>query len=39
MALMLDHIGAMGLPKEQISLGRALGALLVFVGVVLVRRG
>ena len=39
MALMLDHIGAMGLPRDQISLGRVLGALLVFVGVVLVRRG
>ncbi|MGI8704789.1 MAG: DMT family transporter [Sphingomicrobium sp.] len=39
MALLLDHIGAMGLPKEQISVGRLLGALLVFAGVVLVRRG
>lgn len=39
MALLLDHIGAMGLPREQISVGRVLGALLVLVGVVLVRRG
>lgn len=38
MALLLDHIGAMGLPRDQISIGRVLGALLVLVGVVLVRR-
>ena len=38
MALLLDHIGAMGLPKDEISIGRVLGALLVLAGVVLVRR-
>lgn len=38
MALLLDHIGAMGLPKDEISIGRVVGALLVLVGVVLVRR-
>jgi transporter family-2 protein len=39
MALWLDHIGALGLPREPISLVRVGGALLVVAGVVLVRRG
>src|SRR5690242_21957114 len=38
MALWLDHIGALGLPREPVSLGRLLGAALVITGVVLVRR-
>jgi bacterial/archaeal transporter family-2 protein len=38
MALWLDHLGALGLPREPISLGRIAGALLVVAGVVLVRR-
>jgi transporter family-2 protein len=38
MALILDHFGALGLPREPINLGRIGGALLVLVGVVLVRR-
>jgi transporter family-2 protein len=38
MALMLDHIGALGLPRDPINLGRIAGALLVVAGVVLVRR-
>jgi transporter family-2 protein len=38
MALWLDHIGALGLPREPISLGRLFGAALVVAGVVLVRR-
>lgn len=38
-ALWLDHVGALGLPREPISLMRAGGALLVVAGVVLVRRG
>lgn len=38
MALLLDHLGALGLPREPINLGRVLGVLLVFAGVVLVRR-
>ena len=38
MALWLDHLGALGLPREPISLGRIAGALLVIAGVVLVRR-
>ncbi len=39
MALWLDHFGALGLPREPISLARVGGALLVVAGVVLVRRG
>ena len=38
MALWLDHMGARGLTREPIKLGRVLGALLVLAGVVLVRR-
>ena len=38
MALYLDQMGALGLPREPISLGRIAGALLVIAGVVLVRR-
>jgi len=37
-ALWLDHVGALGLPRDPISLGRIAGALLVVAGVVLVRR-
>ena len=37
-ALWLDHLGALGLPREPISVGRICGALLVIAGVVLVRR-
>ena len=39
MALWLDHHGALGLPQTPVSTTRALGALLVVAGVVLVRRG
>ncbi len=38
MALLLDHLGALGLPREPVNLGRMIGALLVVAGVVLVRR-
>jgi len=38
MALWLDHIGALGLPREPVNLGRIIGALLVVAGVILVRR-
>jgi transporter family-2 protein len=38
MALWLDHIGALGLPRDPLSMGRIAGALLVIAGVVLVRR-
>ena len=37
-ALWLDHLGALGLPREPINVGRIAGALLVMAGVVLVRR-
>jgi len=39
MAMWLDHVGALGLPRDPISLGRIAGAVLVVIGVVLVRRG
>lgn len=39
MALWLDHIGALGLSREPVSVARVAGALLVIAGVVLVRRG
>ena len=38
MALLLDHFGALGLPREPANMGRVAGALLVIAGVVLVRR-
>ena len=38
MALLLDHVGALGLPRDPLSIGRIAGALLVVAGVVLVRR-
>ena len=38
MALLLDHLGALGLPREPINIGRVVGVLLVFAGVVIVRR-
>ena len=38
MSLWLDHVGALGLPREPINLGRIAGALLVLAGVFLVRR-
>jgi transporter family-2 protein len=38
MALWLDQVGAFGLQREPINVGRIAGALLVIAGVVLVRR-
>ena len=38
MALLLDHVGAFGLTREPINLGRIAGAALVVAGVLLVRR-
>ena len=38
MALWMDHVGALGLPREPVNYGRVLGAILVLAGVVLVRR-
>ena len=37
-ALWLDHLGALGLPREPINVGRIAGALLDIARVVLVRR-
>ncbi|MBA3048586.1 MAG: DMT family transporter [Alphaproteobacteria bacterium] len=34
----LDHFGAMGVPKQTISWGRAAGVLMVLGGVLMVRR-
>jgi transporter family-2 protein len=38
-ALVLDHLGAFGLPARPIDLPKIAGVLLVGLGVVLVRRG
>ena len=37
-SLVLDHFGALGVPREPISLGRLAGVGLVIAGVLLVRR-
>jgi transporter family-2 protein len=39
MAMWLDHVGALGLPRDPFNLVKLGGALLVIAGVVLVRRG
>ena len=39
MAMMLDHVGALGLPKDPIDFAKIAGALLVIAGVILVRNG
>jgi len=38
-ALMLDHFGLLGLARQQVSVERIAGAVLVLIGAVLVRRG
>ena len=38
MALLLDHLGAFGLPRQPVSPVRLFGVLLILAGVVLVRR-
>ena len=38
-ALALDHFGLLGLPRDPVSVTKLVGAALVVVGVVLVRRG
>lgn len=38
LSVVLDHFGAMGMPKQPISPGRVAGVGLVVVGVLLVRR-
>jgi transporter family-2 protein len=37
-ALVLDHYGLVGFPQRSMSLGRALGAVLLVGGVVLIRK-
>lgn len=39
MALLLDHLGALGLAREPVSTVKLFGAALVVAGVLLVRRG
>ncbi|WP_417232773.1 DMT family transporter [Brevundimonas sp.] len=38
LSLVLDHFGAMGIPKQPLNLNRILGVGLVVAGVLLVRR-
>jgi len=37
-SLLLDHFGVLGVPQQEISAGRILGALMLIGGVVLIRR-
>jgi transporter family-2 protein len=37
-SLVLDHFGLMSLPRQELSAARILGAMLVFAGVLLVKR-
>ena len=39
MAMFLDQVGALGLPRDPIRIGRGRRRLLVVAGVALVRRG
>lgn len=39
LSLLLDHFGALGVPRQPLSLSRVGGIFLVIAGVVLVRRG
>lgn len=38
MSLVMDHFGWMGIPAQPISVWRILGAILLFTGVVLIRK-
>ena len=38
MSLVLDHFGWLGIPSQPISMGRIMGAILLFAGVVLIRK-
>jgi transporter family-2 protein len=38
LSVVLDHFGAMGMPKQPISWGRIAGVLMVVAGVLMVRR-
>jgi len=37
-SVLLDHFGALGFPRQSISLPRLLGVVLLFLGVLLVRK-
>lgn len=36
--LLMDHFGWLGVPEKPVNLGRVLGAVLITIGVVMVRR-
>jgi len=38
LSVVLDHFGAMGMPKQPISLGRVAGVAMVIAGVLMVRK-
>ncbi|QYF87502.1 DMT family transporter [Brevundimonas sp. PAMC22021] len=38
LSLLLDHFGALGVPRQPLNFGRIAGVALVFAGVLLVRR-
>lgn len=38
MSMVMDHFGWLGIPAQPISMGRILGAVLLFSGVVLIRK-
>jgi len=38
MSLVMDHFGWLGIPAQPISMWRILGAILLFTGVVLIRK-
>ena len=38
LSVVLDHFGAMGMPKQPISLGRIAGVAMVIAGVLMVRK-
>ncbi|NBW09013.1 MAG: DMT family transporter [Caulobacteraceae bacterium] len=38
LSLILDHFGALGVPRHPIGIGRLAGVALVFIGVLMVRR-
>lgn len=38
MAALIDHFGLMGLPVKELNLGKVLGILMIFGGVMLVQR-
>lgn len=38
MSIIIDHFGLFGVPQSPISLGRAIGAALILIGAVMVRK-